>query len=73
MMFTYAIEETLEDGSTMLWPIFCPSVFGVVVREHLGACAPTWIDACSYALKLMKESGWLREMRAVCTSIQTEG
>lgn len=69
----YAIEETLEDGSTTLWPMFYPSVFGTIVREHLGARAPTWLDACAYALKLMRESGWTREMRAVCTSIQTGG
>ena len=72
MMFTYAVEETLEDGSTMLWPIFGPSVFGRLVREHLGVRAPTWISATAYALELMRKSGWTREMRAVCTSIQRE-
>jgi len=68
----YAVEETLEDGSTKLWPIFTPTVFGRPVREHLGHRAPTWLDACAYALKLMRESGWAREMRAVCTSIQED-
>ena len=71
MTFTYAVEETLEDGSTMLWPI--PPAMAPSRPGEIALRTPTWMSATAYALKLMRESGWEREMRAVCTSIQGGG
>ena len=66
----YAIEETLPDGSTLLWPV--PNTLALAPSGFLGLRHPTWLSATAHALELMKKSGWTREMRAACTSIHSE-
>ena len=71
MRFRYAVEETLEDGSTLLWPI--PPRFGKPVPDYITfSRVDTWLTATAYALELMRRSGWEMEIRAVCTSIWEE-
>ena len=66
MTIHYAIEETLEDGSKLLWPI--PPRFGKPVPGAITFRLDTWLSSTAYALDMMRKSGWEMDCRAVVTS-----
>lgn len=69
MTIHYGIEETLEDGSTRLWPVMDPLV---CVPDFLAFRHSTWLSATADALDMMRKSGWEMVCRAVVTSCSDE-